>query len=404
MSPAVQLLAERFRASAAGRTNSAKRDLVYPFIDLLKTSRCQQGSARHEAVRDFEELEKHGVVVLERHRRDRSEILKVRLPLGNASALFEKLGSASPDSERAALAAIFREAARMAVPARFQAGWEAFCATMAEAAKSGAPLKPFDRSKPDQTARILEALPVILCWEGESLIRFASAQLFEDSKFLESVRPRVEACLARITGEAASSLADFGILQAERSFRLHGPLTLCFPTGHLNLGLLEHPVRLAAADLRQAGIETRATRCVTVENAAMLLELAKTRCGAILASSGSEGGFANSAVIAFLQALPASVAVSHFGDSDPKGFDILRDLRERSGREIGSLHMEYRPSVVPGNPLDPDDLKTIRRLMSSSFLTCAEKCELEKLLSAGDKGDFEQESLGRTALQIPEIH
>lgn len=404
MSPAVQLLAERFRASAAGRTNSAKRDLVFPWIELLKASGCQQGSARHEAVRDFEELEKHGVIVLERHRRDRAEILKVRLPLGNAPGLFERLGAASPDCERAELAGIFRKAARVPVPARFQAGWDAFCTTMAVAAESGAPLKPFDRTKPAQTARILQALPVVLAWEGESLIRFASAQLFKDSKFLESVRPRVEAGLARITGEAASSLADFGILQAERSFRLHGPLTLCFPTGHLNLGLLEHPVRLAAADLRRARIETRATKCLTIENAAMLLELAKTGCGAILASSGSEGGFANSAVIAFLQALPASVAVSHFGDSDPKGFDILRDLRERSRREIESLHMEYRPSCVPGNSFDPDDLKTIRRLLSSPFLTCAEKCELEKLLAAGDKGDFEQESLGLTALGIPEIH
>lgn len=404
MSPAVQLLAGRFRASAAGRTNSAKRDLIFPWIDLLKSSGCLQGSARHEAVRDFEELEKLGVVVLERHRRDPSEILKVRLPPRNAPALFEKLGSASPSSERAALAAIFREAARMAVPARCGAGWEAFCSTMAAAAESGAPLKPFDRAKPAQTERILQALPAILRWEGESLIRFASAQIFKDSKFLESVRPRVEVCLARITGAAACPLADFGILQAERSFLLHGPLTLHFATGRLDLGLLENPIRLAAADLRRARIETRSTRCVTVENSAMLLELAKTRCGAILASSGSEGGFANSAVIAFLQALPASVAAFHFGDSDPKGFDILRDLRDRSGREIGSLHMEYRPSDDPENPLEPDDLKTIRRLVSSPFLTPAEKHELEKLLASGDKGDFEQESLGRTALQLPEIH
>lgn len=403
MSPAAQLLAGRFRASAAGRTNSAKRDLIFPWIELLKSSGCQQGSARHEAVRDFEELEKLGVVVLERHRRDRSEILKVRLPPGNAPALFEKLGSASPESERAALAGIFRGASRMAVPARFQAGWEAFCSTMAEASESGAPLKPFDRAKPAQTVRILRALPVILGWEGESLVRFASAQIFKDSKFLESVCPRVETCLARITGAAACSLADFGILQSERSFLVHGPLTLRFATGHLELGLLENPIRLAAADLRRARIETRATRCVTVENFAMLLELAKKHCGAILASSGSEGGFANSAVIAFLQALPTSVAVSHFGDSDPKGFDILRDLRERSGCEIGSLHMEYRPSEVPENPLSPEDLKTIQRLVSSPFLTPAEKCELEKLRAAGDKGDFEQESLGRTASKIPDI-
>jgi hypothetical protein len=401
MSPAVHLLSERFRSSTAGRTNSAKRDLVFPWIELLKASGCQQGSARHEAVRDFEELEKHGVVLLERHRRDRTEILKVRLPLGNAPALFEWLGIASPESERGRLAGIFRQAARIPVPARFQAGWEAFCDSMAEAAAAGHSLKPLDRSKPAQIEIILRALPGILSWEGESLVRFASALLCKDSKFLESARPRLEACLTRINSGAATTLADFGIFETERTFLLHGPLVLKFETGPLDLGLLKTPVRLGAPDLRRAGIETTATRCLTVENAAMLHELAKWDCGAILASSGSEGGFANSAVIGFLRALPDSLAVFHFGDSDPKGFDILRDLRERCGRQIDSLHMEFRPSTVGKNPLEADDLKTLERLLSSQFLTQKEKSTLEILRATGDKGDFEQESLGRPARGWP---
>jgi len=401
MSPAVQLLAWRFRASVAGRTNSATRDLIFPWIELLKASGCQQGSARHEAVRDFEELEKHGVVVLERHRRDCSEILKVRLPLENASALFEKLGTTSPDSERADLTAIFREAARMTVVARFQSGWEAFCSTMAEAAESGDSIKPFDRSKPAQIERILQVLPGILAWEGESLVRFASALLCRDSKFLESARLRLEACLTRINGCATTSLADFGILETERTFLLHGPLVLHFENGSLSLGLLKTPVRLGAADLFRARIETSATRCLTVENAAMLHELAKTECGAILASSGSEGGFANSAVIGFLQAIPESVTVFHFGDSDPKGFDILRDLRERSGRQIESIHMKFRPSTSAQNPLEANDLKTLERLLASEFLTAKEKSALETQRSSRDKGDFEQESLGCPAAEWP---
>lgn len=401
MSPVVHYLAERFRASAAGRTNSAKRDLIFPWIELLKSSGCLQGLARHEAVRDFEELEKHGVVVLERHRRDRAEILKVRLPLGNGPAFFEKLGTASPDSERAKLAGIFNQASRTAVPPRFQAGWEGFCAAMAAAAESGDSIKPFDRSKPAQIERILQVLPGILAWKGESLVRFASALLCKDSKFLESARSRLEACLTCINGGATTSLADFGIFETERTFLLHGPLVLHFETGALDLGLLKTPARFGAADLRRARIEAAATRCLTVENAAMLHELAKTDCGAILTSSGSEGGFANSAVIAFLRALPESVAIFHFGDSDPKGFDILRDLRERSERPIESLHMKFRPSTGGKNPLDADDLKTLERLLASEFLTEKEKSVLEILRDAGDKGDFEQESLGRPAAEWP---
>lgn len=121
----------------------------------------------------------------------------------------------------------------------------------------------------------------------------------------------------------------------------------------------------------------------------------------ILTSSGSEGGFANSAVVTFLLTLPANVELWHFGDSDPKGFDILRDLRERSGREIRSLHMRFRPSGKPRSPLDGEDLKTIHRLLASEFITAGERAELEKIREADDKGDFEQESLGRPAVDWP---
>jgi len=289
----------------------------------------------------------------------------------------------------------------MAVPARFQSGWEKFCLSMAEAAESGASIKPFDRARTDHTARILQALPGILVWEGESLIRFASAVLFKDSKFLESARSRIEACLERIINCSSGSLADFGILENERSFLIHGPLTLRFEEGDCRLDLLKTPMRLGAGDLRRAKVLTTATHCLTVENAAMLHELAKSGSGTLLASSGSEGGFANSAVVAFLQALPACIELWHFGDSDPKGFDILRDLRERVGREIYSLHMEFKPSANPGTPLDPNDRKTVERLLASEFLTSAEKADLEKMHSAGDKGNFEQESLGRPSGQWP---
>lgn len=401
MSRVLEIMAGRYRASSAGRTDAAKRDLFFPFNELLKTAGCLHGPERHEAVEELEKLERKGIIVLERHRRDPSVILKVRLPLQKAVALFASLGISAPEAERANLSEVFRQAQRSNVPARFQVGWDSFCLEMANAAVCGASMQPFDRSKPGQAGQIMKALPVILAWEGESLLRFASALLFKDSKFLEGVRPRVEACLARITGGAANTLADFGIFENERSFLIHGPVNLLFQSGELQIGLLGKPARISAADFRRAKIETPAIRCLTVENAAMLHELAKLGSNTILASSGSEGGFANSAVITFLQALPLGIELWHFGDSDPKGFDILRDLRERSGREIGSLHMKFRPSGGVRSPLDAEDRRTISRLLASEFIIAGEKTHLDKMMDAGHKGDFEQESLGRPARTWP---
>jgi hypothetical protein len=137
-----------------------------------------------------------------------------------------------------------------------------------------------------------------------------------------------------------------------------------------------------------------------VENAAMLHELAKTPENILLVSSGSEGGYANSAVIEFLKMLPADIELWHFGDSDPKGFDILRDIREKTDREVRALHMHYRPATE-GVPLTAEDRRTIQRLLMSSFVTAEEKIDLTAISTAQTKGRFEQESLGLPADSWP---
>ncbi len=88
------------------------------------------------------------------------------------------------------------------------------------------------------------------------------------------------------------------------------------------------------------------------------------------------------------------MALRSLFDSDPKGFDILRDLRARTKRNISSLHMAFRPSEPPV-PLSAEDVGTSERLLASEHLFANEKKEVQKLLTSGSKGAFEQESLGR---------
>lgn len=387
-------LASEFRQRTAGKAVHATRDLLFAFHDLLKAVGCQRGPARSAALAELRDLQSRKIVLLETHRGDPDAILRVRFPLDRAGELFQILGEPSPHDARLKLQNLFLEAADETVPTSFANGWRTFCLEMAEAAATGSSLAPFDRSKPDQIHEILGSLPRILAWESESLRRFASTILFGDSKRLESLQPRIESCLSHITGVASSTLADFGILPNERGFLLHGPVTLEFPDGSLPLGLLRQPLRLSATDVRRATILPNTRRCLTVENASMLYELAKLQSQTLLVSSGSEGGFANSAVIEFLRTLPPQIELWHFGDSDPKGFEILRDLRERSGRCLRSLHMVFRPAPDPAPALTTNDRKTIDRLLAGTDLEAAENCTLRAMLDAGQKGCFEQESLG----------
>lgn len=395
MSPAVKLLASRYRKRRIGRSSAAVRDLIVPFNDLLKEAGCLNGPLRSEAERDFQDLELAGLLELERASRDPSAILRVRLTTTSEEAFFKHVGETGPNSARRQLAKIFEDASHAIVPPTYQVPWENFCAECATIATLGDSLAPyFDRARVDQVVQILESLPELLSWQGESFRRFASAAVFGNSKTLEVLQPRIELCLQRIAGaNGCRTLTDFGIRENPRGIILHGPLIFEREGIALDIRNLYAPIRLGAVDLKSSIVLTNATRCLTVENASMLHELAKLRSGVILASSGSEGGFAHSAIVDFLQSLPPSVELFHFGDSDPTGFDILRNLRERVRREIASLHMYYRPRS-PSIPLRPDDSRIIRRLLESFSLNEVEKAQVSLIRRSDDKGAFEQESLG----------
>lgn len=155
--------------------------------------------------------------------------------------------------------------------------------------------------------------------------------------------------------------------------------------------LLSAPARIDRRDLRRAQIKTSATKCLTVENLSVLHELAGKSSGTLLASSGSEGGFAHSAIVEFLNALPESVICAHCGDTDPKGFETLENLGHRTQRSIVSQGMSFDGSKT-GLPISTAEQRTITRLLGSALLTKDEKEQLLCIRSAGHKGNFEQEA------------
>ncbi len=77
----------------------------------------------------------------------------------------------------------------------------------------------------------------------------------------------------------------------------------------------------------------------------------------------------------------------HFGD--PSGFHILADLRERSGIPFRSFQMKFRQSAGAVRLKDRERVR-IQELVAKMP---SEGTELQTMLAAGNKGDFEQESL-----------
>jgi len=392
MNATLHALATLYRESSAGRTGAAK-DYTLDWEKFLRQTDRHDGDARELAEQELIEAESAsaGRLVIDRHpRTGAKEVLRLKREGGEAW-LFDVTGLASPTDDRKRLAAFFQQAMATMVPEKHSAGWNAWCETLSQCALDGRPVSPFKRDDIEGNAALLGALADVLNWpdkRGESLIRYASAVICRDSKALETFRPRLASALREITGRTEISLEDFGITDTPRSVLLHGPLTLRLPAGKIDFGLLSGPVALSATDLKEAlTVECAARMCLTVENETVFRELAKRATGVLLVQTS----FPGAATRLLFERLPADIPCYHFGDSDPAGFDILRDLREKTGRGFEPVMMRFRDH--PGAPrLTASERRDVARLLVSPVMVDV-RDQLLEMSHANTKGDFEQESL-----------
>lgn len=351
MKRALEALASHYAGTRLGRTGVGERDVQLDFEKFLAELGARDGRARQEAERELENAAREGLLTLERHPRDPALVLKIRVAATAEEALFRSVGRPSPTAVRRALQEQFERAGGdPAVPERWRDGWRRWCTGLAEAAGSGGAIGAFDREASGENAEVLALLPRLLAWEGESLVRFASCVLCGDSKRLEELaavsrepetagqlRGRLGRMLSEITGGGIRSLDELGIVPNPRFVLVQGPLRMRLGGAWLDLGLLAGPVRVSLEDVRRAeGWECAARRCLTVENETTFHELAKLGSGELLVQTS----FPGSATVALLRALPEGLEWWHFGDSDDAGFEILRVLREKTGRDFRPLHME----------------------------------------------------------------
>jgi hypothetical protein len=365
------------------------KDFTLDWERFLRASGFHDGDDRELAEQELLAVERAsgGMLVIDRHpRTGAKQVIRLKREGGEAW-LFAAVGQSSPTEEREALGGLYEDAAGMAVPCG--EAWKAWCESLAARARDGSSVAPFKRDDPAGNLSLLETLNGVLNWREESLVRYASAVICRDSKALENLRPRLLAALRDITGREEVSLEDFGISDKPRSVLMHGPLVLELEGGRIDFGTLAGPVSVSAIDLASAkSVECRARFCLTVENESVFLELAKRRTGLLLVQTS----FPGAATRLLFERLPAELECRHFGDSDPAGFDVLRDLREKTGRDFRPVMMRFR-LMEGAPPLTEEERKVIGRLLASDTVEDVH-WELCAMLEAGTKGDFEQESVG----------
>jgi Uncharacterized protein conserved in bacteria C-term(DUF2220) len=377
MNQLFQTLAELY-----GKSALRKRDFTIDYEKFLRLANAGDGDERElaENALRFAESESGGIFGIDRHRKSGLP-LTVRLSAeGGEEWLFSKIGKTKPTREREELARYFEQCAERSIPETWATAWKEWCASLASRAMSGASLQPFSKTGNHD---LMEALTGVLNWQGESLIRYASARICGDSKKLQALESRLVTALGEITGE--HSLEAFGILHKPRSVNLHGPLVLEIGDSRIDFSALPGTYTLSETNIAEAShISTAACICLTVENEDVFMELAKRNPGALLIQTS----FPGSAVRRLIARLP-EMDFHHFGDSDPAGFDILRDLREKTGKHFRPILMEHRPSPQR-IPLSSLEHETLARLIANPSMEDV-RDEMQKMSASDDKGIFEQE-------------
>jgi hypothetical protein len=392
MQSTLQQLARLYQLSASSRKASL-RDYTIDYEKFLRASGMEDGDEREIAECDLRlaETTSSGLLRIDRHRRTGAPE-KLRLSRsGGEQWLYAQLEVTPPSQQRIDLSNYFLTIAAQTVPPQWQQPWCDWFRQLSASALNGDSIQPFRRDDPQGNRILINALSGILHWQSPALIRYASTAICANSKLLQQLEPRLRIALTAITG--SDSLENFGILRKPRFVTFHGPLSLRIDIQVTDFAMFPGPVTLAETNLTsQAILSTNASICLTVENEDTFHELAATNPGVLLIHTS----FAGAAVRRMMSLLPPNLSFFHFGDNDPAGADILRDLRDKTGRDI-------HPLIIPGHDqlkryeLSNTDRNTLLRLLDTE-IPAALRTQVETLLEKGIPSDYEQESI-----PIPEV-
>lgn len=384
-------LAELYEASAAGKHGKGKIDIQPEYEELLRDAVCNEGNRYELAEAELIAAAAAGVIALEKiHKHDPRHFSKVRLSPQNERAFYDWIGRESPTARREKWAGLFRGAAAWTVPDAWRDSWQEFCNRRAENSTQWKEMLPFHVTQMNRGETMLRFTALLLSWKGRRLIRYTSYELTGDSKRLERWQRSLEILLEEASGGKISNFESHGLLPMPRVAIFHGPV--CFwKNGRISLDAseLENPVTLSLEDIQRATkIETTASRCLIIENKAPFLEIAKLNSGTLVVWSS----FPNAATVALLIRLHTvhlDLEFFHHGDTDAAGFDILCDLRNRTGIDISSHVMTHAP-LSTSTDLTQIEKQRLKRLSEDPAMK-PEKDAITALLLSGKSGDFEQE-------------
>ncbi len=385
----------RWQAARGKRVTAASRAFSADWVSLLESAKVTSAEDQATAVREAEVFERSSHFIIKRHRYRTYLIERITLPLDQEPWLIQRFDGTSAGDLQAQALNLIENISRRVHP-RFPEEWSALCASLKSAFAQGRSLRPFYWNQPESLGTLLKVIARIseTDWPPGTLIRAASVDVGQDSKWLERHWRTCESGLSRLLGEEIT-LRSLGLVEGDASVELSGPVCLHFPDGSAHdFDGLTNPI-LSAADLaRCVSISTSAERLLSIENRKTTFRqyaAANLDRKTLIAATS----FPTPAFREFLRKLPPDLPHHHFGDTDPAGWHILLKLREATTRHVEVFRMKWRASKVPA-PITPHDRKLLEKLLAAPLLSDVRE-EIRIIAEREDRGDFEQETLGPPA-------
>ncbi|MCI8281327.1 MAG: hypothetical protein HFI76_06455 [Lachnospiraceae bacterium] len=254
-----------------------------------------------------------------------------------------------------------------------------FVAYLKERIEDGKSVKEFiDLSDLEKTKELLELLSLVENNKETCYIREFSIRHFADSKIFESQLGVLGKIMRRFKTEFANMdiyqiLAEYNIYNTPDYVYIKGEGELSFHKGNqsiVDLFYLEQGIGISGADVKNIRVsgKDKVKRVITIENLTAFFRWQEKDSLMIYL-----GGYHNSVRRELLnrvyQELPEAEYL-HFGDIDVGGFEIYRDLCEKTGIPFQTYHMgiwELEHYKDYTKKLTENDKKRLQALMKKEW-------------------------------------
>lgn len=327
--------------------NKVKVHIAFPFSKKTMPEYFDESSLAYDEIHAVaRELEQKGLVEIAWKKGKAGHIIqKVLLNEERISAVYSYLKRA-PKADHIKAHLDFLESQE--VKSRKNSVARAFTCYLKQRINEGRSVKEFiDLSDLERTKRILSAISFVEENQETCYIREFSIRHFGDSKAFEAMLGVIGSVMRRFRAEFAEMdiyaiLAEYGIYKTPNYVYLKGAGQIRFGGQDgpaLELSRMKQGIGISGADIKNIRIygKEEIQKVITIENLTTFFRWSEENSLIIYL-----GGYHNSVRRELLRTVYEEIPSAeylHFGDIDVGGFEIYRDLCDRTGIPFQTYHM-----------------------------------------------------------------